>query len=104
MMQAVAHNKGFAKKVGIPQNVGQEFAAADAAKGTHMATKGKMFAMFGGKESKAEEAKEKKKFPGKAAYAKAESKFEGEKPSKKMPKFAKGGGIESKGKTRGKVC
>ena len=25
MMQAVAHNKGFAKKVGIPQSVGKEF-------------------------------------------------------------------------------
>jgi hypothetical protein len=24
-MQAVAHNKGFAKKVGVPQSVGQEF-------------------------------------------------------------------------------
>ncbi len=31
-MQAVAHNPAFAKKVGIPQSVGQEFAAADAAK------------------------------------------------------------------------
>ena len=42
---------------------------------------------FMGKESKAEEASEKKKFPGKKAYAKAEAKFEGE----KMPKFACGG-------------
>jgi hypothetical protein len=24
-MQAVAHNKGFAKKVGVPQSVGEEF-------------------------------------------------------------------------------
>ena len=24
-MQAVAHNKGFAKKVGVPQSVGREF-------------------------------------------------------------------------------
>ena len=29
MMQAVAHNPEFAAKVGIPQKVGQEFAAAD---------------------------------------------------------------------------
>lgn len=31
-MQAVAHNPEFAAKVGIPQSVGQEFAAADEAK------------------------------------------------------------------------
>lgn len=33
LMQAVAHNKEFAKKVGIPQKVGKEFAAADKSKG-----------------------------------------------------------------------
>ena len=32
-MEAVAHNKKFATQVGIPQRVGREFAAADAAKG-----------------------------------------------------------------------
>jgi hypothetical protein len=31
-MQAVAHNPQFAKKVGIPQSVGKDFAAADAGK------------------------------------------------------------------------
>ena len=31
-MQAVAHNKKFAKKVGVPQSVGREFSHADAAK------------------------------------------------------------------------
>lgn len=61
--------------------------------------KSKMAALFGGKESKAEEAAEKKKFPGKKAYAKAEKKFEGE----KSPKFAKGGGVEVRGKTKGKI-
>jgi len=35
LMQAVAHNPAFAKKVGIPQTVGQEFSAADAAQGQH---------------------------------------------------------------------
>jgi hypothetical protein len=30
LMEAVAHNPSFAKKVGIPQSVGQDFAAADA--------------------------------------------------------------------------
>ena len=32
LMAAVAHNPNFAKKVGIPQSVGQEFNAADKAK------------------------------------------------------------------------
>jgi hypothetical protein len=32
LMRAVAHNPAFAKKVNIPQSVGREFAAADAAK------------------------------------------------------------------------
>lgn len=31
MMEAVAHNADFAKKVHIPQSVGQDFAAADKA-------------------------------------------------------------------------
>jgi hypothetical protein len=33
LMAAVAHNPTFAKKVGIPQDVGQEFNRADMAKG-----------------------------------------------------------------------
>ena len=31
-MEAVAHNPSFAKKVGIPQKVGKEFARADEGK------------------------------------------------------------------------
>jgi hypothetical protein len=31
-MQAAAHSKSFAKKVGIPQKVAKEFAAADKKK------------------------------------------------------------------------
>lgn len=33
LMGAVANNPAFAKKVGIPQKVGKEFAKADAVKG-----------------------------------------------------------------------
>lgn len=33
LMQAAAHNKDFAKKVGVPQKVAKEFAAADKKKG-----------------------------------------------------------------------
>ena len=44
-MEAVAHNPAFAKKVGIKQSVGKEFAAADKGKsfkrGGVMATKQK---------------------------------------------------------------
>lgn len=29
LMEAVAHDAGFARKVGIPQRVGRDFAAAD---------------------------------------------------------------------------
>ena len=32
-MRAVAHNPAFAKKVGIPQKVGKDFAKADAKAG-----------------------------------------------------------------------
>jgi hypothetical protein len=32
LMEAVAHDPKFAKKVGIPQSVGQDFAAADKAR------------------------------------------------------------------------
>ena len=46
LMEAVAHNPAFAKKVGIKQSVGKEFASADKGKsfkkGGEMATKGKM--------------------------------------------------------------
>ena len=42
-MEAVAHNAAFAKKVGVPQSVGQDFSTADKgkkfAKGGLMATK-----------------------------------------------------------------
>jgi hypothetical protein len=31
-MEAIAHNPAFAKKAGVPQSVGKEFAAADEAK------------------------------------------------------------------------
>lgn len=33
LMAAAAHNKGFAKKVGVPQNVAKDFNKADAKKG-----------------------------------------------------------------------
>lgn len=119
LMAMVAHDPKAAKRVGISQSVGKDFMAADKGRkfsqGGEMATKkpskafvGEMEKMypkgatvspFKGKESKAEESKEKKQFPTKRGYAAMEAKKEGE----KMPKFARGGGIETQGKTRGKV-
>lgn len=34
-MQAAAHNKGFAKKMGIPQSVAKEYVSADKKKAEH---------------------------------------------------------------------
>ena len=85
-MAAIAHSPDFAKKVGVPVSVGKEFVNADKAqKGTTMATKGKMPA-FMAKIAKADEAKDMKMM-------------------KKKPtaKYARGGGIEVKGKTKGKM-
>ena len=51
-MEAIAHNPGFAKKVGVPQSVGKDFSNADKGKsfkqGGDMATKmdPKMLAMM----------------------------------------------------------
>lgn len=50
-----------------------------------MATKKPAF-LFKGKESKKEEAAEKKAYPTKAGYKKAEAKFEKEMPAKKAKK------------------
>ena len=86
-MAAVANNPAFAKKAGVPQSVGKEFSNADKSRkfkeGGDMATK-----------------------MNPAFKAMIEKKKAGAKPAGKMmePKgkpFAKGGGIESKGKTKG---
>ena len=93
-MEAVAHSPSFAKKVGVPQSVGQDFSKADKGKtfkrGGDMATK-KMnpFAKF---EASAKDKAMDKKEMG-------------------MKKMASGGlasghksadGVASKGKTKGK--
>ena len=39
LMRAVAHNPGFAKKVGIPTSVGKDFAAADKRRGAKFSTR-----------------------------------------------------------------
>jgi len=107
-MRAVAHSPAFAKKVGVSQKVGKDFAAADKGrtfkKGGDMATK----KLFGGKETYGEELKEAKAIKsGKITpqqYAKGEKSEEAKMKKGGMAKgYAKGGGIESKGKTQGKI-
>ena len=117
LVAAVAASPEFAKKVDIPQNVGQEYVAADAAKGSRMKRKmpsfmndkkqeksqaksAKMANLFAGRETVKEEAAERKKFPSKKAYAKAEAKFEGEKYAcgGKVKRYADGGVIEGPNK------
>jgi len=114
-MAAVAHNPAFAKKVGVAQSVGKDFNTAD--KGKTFKEGGVMKSdmkqdkamvkkavgmhdtqMHGGKKTDMAALKkggmpmimkDGKKIPSFAAK------------SGGMPKMAKGGGIESKGKTKG---
>ena len=104
-MEAVAHNPAFAKKVGVPQSVGKDFSTADKGKtfkrGGTMATKMNpgFMAMMAKKKgaqegSKADMASDKKQMMGMKKGG-----------MKKMAAggMAKGGGIEAKGKTKGKM-
>ena len=85
-MAAVANNPAFAKKAGVPQSVGKDFSAAD---------KGRKFAKGGG--MKHEDVKK-----DKGMMQKAVNKHEGRlHKGQPMTKLAKGGGIETKGKTKG---
>jgi len=103
LMAAVTNNPAFAKKVGISKSVGEEFMKADKSKKMNM----------GGKADMAQDKKTAKK-----AVGMHESQLHGGKKSNlaklksggmtKMAKggscYVKGGGIEKKGKTKGKMC
>jgi len=97
LMAAVAHNPKFAKKVGIPQSVGEEFNKAD---------KGKQFKRGGEMaESKKMVKKEVSFMKAKGApksMVKHEMAEAGMKKGGACKKMARGGGIEIKGKTKGK--
>ena len=126
-MAAVAHNPAFAKKAGVPQSVGKEFNKADKGKtfkqggdmkkmnmggyadgGMTMVNKGgKMvpdFAADGkGKMAKGGMAHADVK-KDKSMMQKAVNKHEGRlHKGSPMTKLSKGGGIESRGKTKGKM-
>jgi hypothetical protein len=108
LMAAVAHDPAFAKKVGIKQSVGKEFASAD---------KGKKFKEGGMAESKKMVGKEVAFMKKKGA---PKSMIKHEEGEMKAMKYAKGGsvgvgkmggvrtaapskdGIAAKGKTKGK--
>ena len=98
-MAAVAHSPAFAKKVGVSQSVGQDFNKADTGKfskgGDTMASKmnSGFMAMMAKKKGE--------KMP--AALAKHAAKPAAEAHAGlKAKKMARGGGIETKGKTKGK--
>jgi hypothetical protein len=87
-MAAVAHNPAFAKKAGVSQSVGKDFNEAD---------KGRKFSKGG--DMKHEDVKMDKKMMQKAV-----NKHEGRlHKGSAMTKLSKGGGIETKGKTKGKM-
>lgn len=88
-MRAVAHSPSFAKKVGISQAVGQKFEAHKAEGGPIMK-----------KESPAMVKKEMAFLKAKGA---PKSMIKHEMAEAKGEKYARGGGIESKGKTKGKM-
>jgi hypothetical protein len=116
-MRAIAHSPKFAKKAGVPQAVGKEFAAAD--KGKSFNEGGKMAAkkfdpkkLFKGKESVSEELKEAKAIKSGKITPMQYAKGEKSEPAKKMKAGGKcyraGGfvkaadGVATKGKTKGK--
>ena len=110
-MEAIAHNKAFAKKVGVPQSVGKDFSNADKGKtfkkgGDTMASKMSpkmdprmMAAMMASRKNPMMQ-------PGMAQPGTPPMMKKGgmaKKPVKKMNMggMAKGGGVEMKGKTKG---
>jgi hypothetical protein len=121
-MAAVANNPAFAKKAGVPQSVGQDFTKADKgrkfSKGGDMAEskamvkkemsfmkkKGAPASMI--KHEKAEMGMKKGGMPPALAKHAAKPASVAHKGLKSGGSacYAKGGGIEIKGKTRGKIC
>ena len=106
-MEAIAHNKAFAKKVGVPQSVGQDFSNADKGK-TFKKGGDTMAAKMDPRMMAAMMASRKKPMmqPGMAQPGTPPMMKKGgmaKKPVKKMNMggMAKGGGVEIKGKTKG---
>ena len=109
-MAAVANNPSFAKKVGVPQSVGKDFSNADKGKtfkrGGDMAKANPFMEMIAKKKAMA--AGKKSERPSKMGKPVMKKGMDTAKDGmKKMATggmaYAKGGGIESQGKTRGKI-
>ena len=113
-MAAIAHNPSFAKKAGVSQSVGKDFNTADKGKtfnkgGNVMESKkmvGREMAFMKKKGAPASMIKREKSEMG---MKKGGMPIKNGKPAfmKKMmgggmAKYAKGGGIESRGKTKGR--
>jgi hypothetical protein len=100
-MAAVANNPKFAKKVGVSKSVGEEFMKADKTK--------KMAKGGYAKGGMHEDVKMDKKVVKKAVGMHEKQLHGGKKSNLTKLRsggscYSKGGGIEMKGKTRGKVC
>ena len=120
-MAAVANNPKFAKKAGVPSSVGKEFLTADKGKTFKKGGEMKKFPDKNkdGKVTKADVLIAKGVIPAKKTMKNggmAHSDIAKDKPmmkkvaakavkghEKKLHGMAKGGGIESKGKTKGKM-
>jgi len=109
-MAAIANNPAFAKKVGVPQSVGKDFNEAD--KGRKFSKGGDIMMSKMGKPVMKKDmstAKDGMKRPTPMADTSMMGMKKGGMPmkmkdGKKVPIFmAKGGGIEAKGKTKGKM-
>jgi len=107
-MAAVANNPSFAKKVGVPQSVGKDFSNADKGKsfkrGGDMAKANPFMEMIAKKKAMAAGKKDgMHKMPDGKMMKDSAMKHGGK--VKKMAAggmaYAKGGGIEVKGKTKG---
>ena len=94
-MEAVAHNPAFAKKVGIKQSVGKEFASADKGKsfkrGGEMAKANPFMEMIAKKKAMADKPAKKMASGGMTSMGKVKTGA----PSRD--------GIAEKGKTKGKM-
>ena len=96
-MEAIAHSPSFAKKVGIPQSVGQDFASAD--KGRKFSKGGDMDAM----DKKQDVVMIKKAFKQHDAQEHKGSKGTTLKLAKGGTFRASANGIAQRGKTKGKM-
>lgn len=117
-MEMIAHSPKMAKKAGVPQSVGKDFAAADKGKkfnggGKMAAKKVDLKKLFKGKESVSEELKEAKAIKSGKITPMQYAKGEKSEPAKKMKAGGKcyraGGfvkaadGVATKGKTKGRM-